>query len=137
MNQRLMSAMVRMINSLNSGLTKTLLEPLGDGHSHLVRQVATACKFDLESVVREGNSPLQLSPALTIEYLWSKINESINRLQQVHKTILSVPTLLRIIQQFNSSNGLQSRDMIFTVDDLKKKLGFHSANGGGIKRSVQ
>jgi len=55
----------------------------------------------------------------------TKVSESITRLQKVHSTVLSVPTLLKTIQQLNSSNGLaNSRESIFTVDDLKRKLGF-------------
>ena len=126
-----------MINTLNAALNKTLIEPLNNSNHYLVQQLAQSSKLDIENVSREVTQPLQLTQTLTVEHLWSKINDSVSRVAHLTQALLSVPSILTTIQQLNSSNGLEKRDMIFTVDDLKNRLGFHSANGGGIRNQQQ
>lgn len=132
-NQRLKSTIIRIINSINSGMTKTLIDPLNNSLPVLVQHIAQTCKFDVESVAKEGHNPIANDPNSTVDTLWFKSTEVIQRMQSIHQNILSVPTILRVIQQLNSTNGLQTRDMVFTVDDLKRKIGF---KGTGVSNTA-
>ena len=55
-NQRLKNALVRLTNSINSGLTKALIEPLKNAMPNLAEQVALTSNICLDDVSRDGHA---------------------------------------------------------------------------------
>lgn len=88
---------MRITNTLNSGLSKTLIEPLNDAVPILAQQVASMCKFSIEELQRNVSSPTQLNENISVDTLVSKVDNSVKRLQHVHSVVLTVPTILRTI----------------------------------------
>ena len=60
-----------------------------------------------------------------MELLSTKVTETVNKMQKVHTTILSVPTLLKIIQLVNADKTNQE---IVTVEDLMARLSLSNKN---------
>ena len=58
-NQRLKDMIIRVVNSINFGLSKTLLEPLSNAVPLLLDQVAQTCNFSPENVKKLGANPIQ------------------------------------------------------------------------------
>ena len=77
----------------------------------------------MEGVSRQANSPMRLTQHTTVDQLWQRVSETIARMQKVHATVLSVPTLLKVVQECNEGSTNSNRELIATVDDLKRALG--------------
>ena len=60
-----------------------------------------------------------------MEQLSTKVTETVNKMQKVHTTILSVPMLLKVIQLVNADRTSQE---IVTVEDLKARLSLSNKN---------
>jgi len=57
------------------------------------------------------------------------VSETIARMQKVHASALSVPTLLKVVESFNDASRQANRNLIMTVDDLKGALGLEPTEG--------
>jgi len=122
-NQSLKSSVIKLCNSLNASMTKTLIEPLNNAVPLLVQQVAAACDLDLTDLDRQARYQLQPDSINSADQLLQKVSKTTQRVQSLHSTLLSASSLLKVVQLFNSRSNLAPNEMIFTVDDLRRKLG--------------
>ena len=63
------------------------------------------------------------------------MSDTVTLMQNVHASVLSIPTLLNVVREFNNStaaNGTQ----IMTVDDLRNRLGLTITKSSSIPVSI-